>query len=287
MNLRDIKLRMRGVRKTQQITRAMKMVAAVKFRQAQARLLKSRPYAERMAALTAHALHQRRPEDASHPFLQVRPLQRLLVVVMAADKGLCGSFNTNIYRAVGAFLREQAALAPAPQVDLVLVGRKINDLFKRFSQPGLAVNIRRYWPRADVDHLALGQELMALFQAAQYDRIDAFFTEFKSAMQNHIVRRQLLPLEIAPLEETPELLLEPGWEDLLAELLPHWLLVSLQQLLMETEASEQGTRMSMMDQATRNADELLEQLLLDQNKARQWGITRELLDITTGAEAMA
>lgn len=300
MNLRDIKLRIRSVRKTQQITRAMKMVAAVKFRHAQARLLNARPYAARIRELTARALVQleaglslREDTEDPPPLLQPRPVHRLLLVVVASDKGLCGSFNGNIYRAVQRYLKEQSAgpVESRPDVGLMLVGRKINDLFKRFHPPNLSCAVHRYIPQAEADVATLGNELITLFTEGRYDRVDAFFTEFKSVIQNQVVHESLLPLSPVPAESgttpTPDMLLEPALPDILADLLPRFLLTRVRQILMESEASEQGTRMSMMDQATKNADDLITQLMLEFNKARQWNITLELSDITTGAEAMS
>lgn len=293
MNLRDIKLRMRSVRKTQQITRAMKMVAAVKFRHAQARLLKARPYAARIRDLTARALSQADAAGEPHPLMQARAGRRILLLVVSSDKGLCGSFNSNLYRALQRYLREQGA-GPAearPEVELLLIGRKIHDLCKRLQHPALAGAARRFLPLAEADSAAIGQELINHFTKGRYDRIEAIYTEFKSILQNRVVHEPLLPLAPLPAEPGGQLalnaLVEPELSVILADLLPRFLLSRIQQMLLESQTSEQGTRMNMMDQATKNADDLIDQLMLEFNKARQWGITRELSDITTGAEAMA
>ncbi len=297
MNPRDIQLRIGSIRKTQQITRAMKMVAAVKFRQAQTRLLNARPYAARLGSLTANALNQLAGADqfdgaaGALALLRQVPVQRRLVLVIASDKGLCGNYNSNIYRAILRFLQ---AAPPTPQgrrceVGLLLVGRKIKDLFKHCQLSGLACSIHRYLPAAQADYAVIAEELSDLFSTGQYDRVDAFFTEFKSVLQSQVVRQQLLPLHRAadPAATAPDILLEPSLTAILADLLPRWLLSRVQQMLLEAEASEQSTRMQMMDQATKNADDLISQLQLDFNKARQWNITRELSDITTGVEAMS
>ncbi|MBU4200951.1 MAG: ATP synthase F1 subunit gamma [Verrucomicrobia bacterium] len=293
MNLRDIKLRIRSVRKTQQITRAMKMVAAVKFRHAQARLLNARPYAARIGDLTARTLGQCDPTSEPDPLMRQHDGRRLLLVVVASDKGLCGSFNGNVYRMVQRYLKEQGA-GPAekrPEVGLLLIGRKINDLFKRFHPSNLTCSMHRYIPQAEADYAAIGKELIALFTGDQYDRIDVFYTEFKSIFQNRVVHEPLLPMAPMPAEpggaQAFNMLLEPSLSEILADLLPRFLFTRIHQILMDSEASEQGTRMNMMDQATKNADDLINQLMLDFNKARQWSITRELSDITTGAEAMS
>lgn len=292
MNLRDIKLRIRSVRKTQQITRAMKMVAAVKFRRAQASLLNARPYAARIRELTAWALDQIDPTEAP-PLMRQRPVRRILLLAVASDKGLCGSFNHNVFRAVKSFIGKQAA-APGdrrPELGLCLIGRKINDAFKRFHCPELTCSIFRYVPQAEADYAEIGRQLLAIFREGRYDRVEAFYAEFKSVAQNRVISETLLPVaaEHGPGEagsKSAPALLEPGPQEILEDLLPRFLLVRIHQILMESEASEQGTRMNMMDQATKNADDLITQLMLEYNKARQWGITRELTDITTGVEAM-
>jgi F-type H+-transporting ATPase subunit gamma len=291
MNLRDIKLRIRSVRKTQQITRAMKMVAAVKFRRAQARLLSARPYAGRLRELAARALRGSDPETAP-ALLRPRPAGRMLLVIVASDKGLCGSFNHNVARAAQRFIREETGSAAA--LDVWLIGRKINDAFKHWHAPAQpAFSIFRYTPQAEADGAAIGGQLIGLFEEGRYSRIEGFYSQFKSAMQSQVVRETLLPLEAARLAGTErpaapaDVLAEPVLPEILADLLPRLLLVQVRQMLLESEAAEQGTRMTMMDQATKNADDLIGQLMQDFNKARQWSITRELTDITTGVEAMA
>ena len=294
MNLRDIKLRIRSVRKTRQITRAMKMVAAVKFRHAQACLINARPYAARIRELAARALEQRDPAGDPPPLLQRRGDRRILLVGVASDKGLCGSFNHNLYRAARDFIRDQtsAAAAPRREIDLWLIGRKLNDAFKRFAAPGGGGAVFRYTPLAEADHAAIGNQLIELFQAGRYDRIDVCYTEFKSVAQSRVRCETLRPTAAAPAagaarRPAPDRLMEPGLPEILADLLPRCLLIRVRQILMESAASEQGTRMNMMDQATKNADDLITRLMLEYNKARQWSITRELTDITTGVEAMA
>jgi F-type H+-transporting ATPase subunit gamma len=175
---------------------------------------------------------------------------------------------------------------------LCLIGRKLNDAFKRFHYPGLPCPVLRYVPQAEANYAAIGHQLISLFSEGKYDRIDAFYAEFKSVMQNRATHETLLPLVAAQLPGSPgsktdALLTEPDLPEIMADLLPRFILVRLHQILMESEASEQGTRMNMMDQATKNADDLITRLMLEYNKARQWSITRELTDITTGVEAMA
>ncbi len=293
MNLRDIKLRIRSVRKTQQITRAMKMVAAVKFRRAQARLLNARPYAARLREITARALGGQEANGPPHPLLAQRPLRRQLLLVVASDKGLCGSFNHNVTRAVQGFIREQAAAPETARADLGLwlVGRKINDAFKHFRSSGLKCAVARTLPQAEARSADLADQLGNLFRENRCDRVTAIYTEFKSAVQNRVVREPLLPLDAGQLAgscgpRTWDPLAEPELPALLDDLLPRLLANRIRQILMESEAAEQGTRMSMMDQATKNADDLIGQLMQDYNKARQWNITRELTDLTTGVEAM-
>ena len=294
MNLRDIKLRIRSVRKTQQITRAMKMVAAVKFRHAQARLINARPYAARILDLSARALAGSEPGADQHPLLRRQPVRRILLIIVASDKGLCGSFNHNVYRAAQRFIKEQAVAQAAglPEVGLWLIGRKINDAFKHFHSPGLKCELFRYLPQAEANPAEIAVQLGELFRKSRYDRVTAIYTEFKSVMQNSVIQESLLPMDDTQLSGTARpdalsTLVEPALPDILEDLLPRLLTSRVQQILMESAASEQGTRMNMMDQATKNADDLIAQLMQNYNKARQWSITRELTDLTTGVEAMA
>lgn len=287
-NTREIRMRLTSVRKIGQITRAMKMVAGVKFRRAQANLLDSRLYAARVRELAAGVLGQ--CEAGEHPLLRPRPSRRLLLVVVTSDRGLCGSFNSNLARRVREYLREQGAggAAAPTETGLYVIGRKGHEIFRRYVAAQSSVRLQHYVPLAEAQAEAIGKELIGLYLTGAYDRIELFFNEFKSVIQQRPLRDRLLPLEApAGAVKPPPRLVEPVLVDLLPDLLERLLFTQVRRILLESQASEHGARMSMMDQASKNADEMMGALRLSFNKARQMNITRELADITTGAEAMA
>ncbi len=285
MTLRDIRRRIRSVQSTQKITRAMKLVAAAKLRRAQERILQARPYAAKMAELVAGLA--RRAGEGAHPLLARREGGRRLVVAITADKGLCGAFNGNVIRAALGFIRQ----GEAAETSLVIVGRKARDFFRR----------RRWTIRAQHvgfrDRLAFEQvkaiaaELMDAYLADEVDEVHLFYNEFRSVAVQRVVRRELLPIRPEEAEEASEApaadyLYEPSADAILAALLPRHVEVQLYRALLESQAGEYGARMTAMEAATKNAQEMIERLTIQYNKARQERITKELLDIVGGAEAL-
>lgn len=285
MTLRDIRRRIRSVQSTQKITRAMKLVAAAKLRRAQERILQARPYAAKMAELVASLA--RRAGEKAHPLLARREGHRRLLVVITADKGLCGAFNGNVIRAALGFIRQ----GEAAETSLVVVGRKARDFFRR----------RRWTIRAQhvgfQDRLAFEQikaiaaELMDAYMADEVDEVHLLYNEFRSVTVQRVVRRQLLPIRPEEKEEASEApaadyLYEPSADAILAALLPRHVEVQLYRALLESQAGEYGARMTAMEAATKNAQEMIERLTIQYNKARQERITKELLDIVGGAEAL-
>ncbi len=284
--LQDIRRRIRSVQSTQKITRAMKLVAAAKLRRAQERILEARPYAARMAELVG-ALVRGLGED-KHPLLVRREGPRKLYVVITADKGLCGAFNSNVVRRAAELLRG----SPEGAAALVPVGRKARDFFRR-----------RPWPlRGErigfLDHLAFGDaralagELVQAYLGDEVDEVWLVFNEFRSVAVQRVVAARLLPIEppegVEPAGEGPavDYLYEPDPVTILAALLPRHVEVQLYRALLESAAGEQGARMSAMEAATKNAQEMIGTLTIQYNKARQERITKELLDIVGGAEAL-
>ena len=282
--LQDIRRRIRSVQSTQKITRAMKLVAAAKLRRAQERIIEARPYAAKMAELVG-SLARALGED-KHPLLARRQGDRKLFVVITADKGLCGAFNSNVVRRAHDLLRGTADGKGA----LVAVGRKARDVFRR-----------RAWPVRDeriglLDRLTfvrareLAGPLMQAYLGDEVDEVWLVFNEFRSvAVQRPVVQR-LLPIEAGaePLAEGPgiEYLYEPDPTSILAALLPRHVEVQVYRALLESSAGEHGARMSAMEAATKNAQEMIGLLTIQYNKARQERITKELLDIVGGAEAL-
>lgn len=289
--LREVRNRISGVKKTQKITKAMKMVAAAKLRRAQLAVLAARPYARGMKALLQHLLPMVDP--GSEPLLEARPLQRLGLVVVTSDRGMCGAFNANVIRAAQAHM---AVVMPdvqtAGSVRLFLIGKKGADYFTKRGLPVAASHPGFFDQLTFGEALEVAREVIDLYLRGDIDRVDVIFNEFKSVSQQRIVIEQYLPLvpESSPLE-TPvhaaHYIYEPSEKELLTALIPKYLNFSLWRILLESNASEQGARMVAMENATENARELIETLQLQYNKARQAAITKELLEVVSGAEAQA
>ena len=282
--LRDIQRRIRSVQSTQKITKAMKLVAASKFRRAQERILAARPYATKMRELLAGLGGQ--AGDEPNPLLTRRESGRKRLVIITADKGLCGAFNSNILRESLRFLRGAAEAS----VTLVVVGKKARDFYRRrqFTVKSEMLGIFDRLAYSHAQELAGG--LMQDYLAGEVDEVHLLYNEFRSVAVQHPVRQQLLPIETASDggNEGPqeEYLYEPGPEAILASLLPRHVTVQVYRALMESAAGEYGARMTAMEAASKNAREMIHLLTIQYNKARQERITKELLDIVGGAEAL-
>jgi len=282
--LRDIQRRIRSVQSTQKITKAMKLVAASKFRRAQERILAARPYATKMRELLAGLGGQ--AGDEPQPLLTRRETERKRLVIITADKGLCGAFNSNILRESLRFLRGAAEAS----VTLVVVGKKARDFYRRrqFAVKSEMLGIFDRLAYSHAQELAGG--LMQDYLAGDVDEVHLMYNEFRSVAVQHPVSQQLLPIETesggddaGPQEEY---LYEPGPEAILASLLPRHVTVQVYRALMESAAGEYGARMTAMEAASKNAREMIHLLTIQYNKARQERITKELLDIVGGAESL-
>ena len=286
--LRDIRRRIRSVESTQKITRAMKLVAAAKLRRAQERLISGRPYAVKMAALLSSLV--RRAEADAHPLLVRRPAARKRLVIITADKGLCGAFNSNILRASLAFLREQGETS----VTLVVVGKKARDFYRR-RQYEVKSEMLGFFDRLAYSHAQeLAGGLMQEYLSGEVDEVHLMYNEFRSVAVQRVRREQLLPIESAEAAEgqggaeaaVGDYIYEPSPEAILAALVPRHVTTQVYRALMESVAGEYGARMTAMEAATKNAKEMISVLSIQYNKARQERITKELLDIVGGAEAL-
>jgi len=285
-SLQSVKRKINSVKKTQKITKAMKMVAAAKLKRAQQRILAFRPYGLRMRqAITDLSVRANR---TAHPLLQKRPVKTIQVSVVTSDRGLCGAFNANIFRK--AFHVIEECEARGAKVIVGIVGKKGGDFFRR-----------RHWPirdpfinifeRLSFEHaIEIGTAGAEAFRTEVFDEVYVVYNEFKSAVQQRVIVEKLLPIE--PFEDTGTtptggaFLFEPDEEELLAVLLPKWAQAQIYRILLESSAAEQAARMSAMDGATRNAGELIKTLTVYYNKTRQTAITKELMDIVGGAEAL-
>jgi F-type H+-transporting ATPase subunit gamma len=283
-SLKAIRRRIASVKNTQKITKAMKQVAAAKLRRAQDQITAARPYAISLAKVVAE-LAARAGADA-HPLLESRPGTRAEIVLLTSDRGLAGSFNAQITRRVESFTTEQ--LGDYAEVSLRTVGRKGNEYFKR-----RGATIRSYATApTSADALSKARELTEQvvedFLEKRVDRVFLVYNEFKSAISQNVVVQQILPVvpEDIDAAEMSEYTYEPGMKDLLEHLLPLEVQTKIFRASLESIAAEFGARMSAMDAATRNAREMIDRLTLQYNRARQASITKELLEIIAGAEAL-
>jgi F-type H+-transporting ATPase subunit gamma len=270
-NTRDLRRRIRSVKNTQQLTRAMKMVAAARLRRAQEQILAARPYAHRMREVLARLAAN--TDVDSHPLLAERGNERVEVLVVTSDRGLCGSFNSSIIKRTEKFLAE-----PGRQnTPMHLVGRKAADYFKR----------RPVTVHASYSDVFRNFGLIQRFIGGELDAVYMCFNEFKSAIAQDVVVQKLLPLErIEAAESHHEYLYEPPPKELLDALLHRHVNVQLWAALLESNAAENGARMSAMDAATKNAGELIDKLTLQMNRIRQAAITREIIEVVSGADAL-
>ena len=285
--LRDIQRRIRSVQSTQKITRAMKLVAASKLRRAQERILSARPYAAKMAELLGNLVSGQGSDEAAHPLLEQREGPRRQIVIISADKGLAGAFNSNIIRRSLEFVRS----SNATEVTLVVVGRKARDFYRR--RP---FTIKRdmigFWDRLAYSHAQeLADYFMQQYLDSEVDEVHLMYNEFRSVAVQRPVRVQLLPIAKADAEGTTptapvDYIYEPSAPAILGDLLPRHVRMQVYRALMESLAGENGARMTAMEAATTNAKEMIEVLSIQYNKARQEKITKELLDIVGGAEAL-
>ena len=291
--LRDIKRRIASVKSTQQITRAMKLVAAAKLRRAQERITEARPYCRTLDGM-ASDLARRSPRDM-HPLLRGPASDggggttRKLLVVITGDRGLCGAFNSNILRRSVDLLRADRG---DPQVDLMLivVGRKARDFYRRRGEVAIRSEYLNFFDKLAFAHAAqIGQDITNAYIADEVDRVQLVYNEFRSAASQRVVVKTLLPIDDAGgAEEAPgvEYLFEPSPAAILESLLLRHVEIQVYRALMESLAAEHGARMTAMDNATKNASEMIDLLTIQFNKARQERITKELLEIVSGAEAL-
>ena len=279
----DIRRRIRSVKNTQQITKAMKMVAAAKLRRAQERMFAARPYAAGLRQVLASV--STRVDINAHPLLQSRePERNVVVIVVTADRGLCGAFNSNVIRAAQNFIREHSF----ESVELLTIGRKAGDFFKRrpipirenvFVAQALSIEVAR----------RIADGLITDFIAEKIDGVYVVYNEFKSLIAQHVRAERLLPItsEFAATPGQPSIdyLYEPGPEQILSDLLPKHIEFQLYRVLLESAAAEQGARMTAMEAATKNASDMINFLTLTYNRIRQAAITKEIIEIVSGASA--
>lgn len=282
-SLKDIRRRINSVQSIQQVTKAMKMVAAAKLHRAQMNMLQARPYANRIRNVLYSLLPQIDRELL--PVLQVRPeAQRYLAVVVTSDRGMAGSFNTNVLKLAENRINELGK----DKVDIIGIGRKGREHFAKRDYNVVASHVD-FWSELNFgDAMTFGREIISRYIEGKVDEVLVFFNQFKNIMLQDLREERLLPLVIEEGEEieTTEVVFEPSMAEVVDRLVPRHLNIQIWRYLLESYASEQAARMTAMDNATQNAEEVIESLQLEYNKARQASITKEILDIVGGAEAL-
>ena len=283
-NLRDIRKRIASVKSTQQITKAMQMVAASKLKRAQDGVVAARPYANKMSdVLASLAL---RTEAGKHPLLQRREEKNVELIVITSDRGLCGGYNHNVIKASEQFIKEKQG--EYENILLSVVGKKVRDYYRRQAKEFSAEFLN---PGTITFSYAeeIGAEVINRYVEKTTDAVYVVYTEFKSAMTQNVIVQRLLPvepMELAEDEVAVEYIYEPSEGALLADIIPRYISTQIFRMLLESIASEHGSRMTAMDSATKNATEMTAKLTLIYNRARQAAITTELMEIVSGAEAL-
>ena len=281
--LLHLRHRLRSVKNVQQITRAMKFVSASRLRRAQDRILSTRPYANRMLAVLNSLAT--RVDSGEHPLLVKREGQRVMLIVITADRGLCGAFNSNIVKAASDYIRNECE----QQISMTLVGRKAVDWFK-----GRAQTVRHEYVNimGQVDFKyarEIADSIIEYYTSSELDTVHLVYNEFKSVIQQRVVIEPLLPIQRLDFDGT-EVFLDYIYEQrpdvIFDHLLPRHVETQVFRAMLESEASEHGARMTAMDAATRNASELIDQVTLSMNRIRQAAITTEIIEVVSGADAL-
>ena len=289
-NLKEVRIRIASVKSTQQITSAMKMVAASKLRKAQNAILKLRPYASKLTEMLQN-LTASLGSDSDSPYAQKREPIKVLLITLASNRGLCGAFNANVIKATNNLIAgTYAAANKAGTLRLMTIGRKVTEYYSK--RANVYASYDHIYDNLSFEQVApIAEDLMKAFALKEFDQIVIVYNQFKNAAVQRLISEQFLP--VLPLEpdaekqsSTLDYIFEPNKEDIINELIPKSLKIQLYKALLDSFASEQGARMTAMHQATDNADELLKSLRLSYNKARQFAITKEILEIVGGAEAL-
>jgi len=281
---REIRRRIRSVKNTSQITKAMEMVSAVKMRRAQALVKESRPYADHMAELVAGLAQMTGLAEPINPLLVQRPIHNIGLIVITTDRGLCGSLNSNVIRRAARFVVEQSV-----PIQAMAIGRKGRDWLVRHAGDVIA-EVSGLSDRPTLfDVSPISTLAINGYREGRFDRVDLVFSKFVSTTRQEVVQRQILPVVPPETEGGTRLIdyiFEPSAAEVLDQLLPRYVEVQVYQAVLDATASEHSARMVSMHNATQNARDVVQELTLSYNKARQAGITKEILEISAGAEAL-
>jgi F-type H+-transporting ATPase subunit gamma len=288
-NLKEVRNRITSVNSTQQITKAMKMVSASKLRKAQDAILMLRPFASKLREIMEN-ISGTLEGNAGGQFAIVRPVNKVLIVAISSNRGLCGGFNTNINRAVNKIIGEKySAQLKAGGVKVLAIGKKSSDFFGK-NKEVFAGQHNDIYANLTFENVSLiAEEIMKQFASSEFDIVELVYNQFKNAAVQDVITEQLLPIVSTAQNKSKtvnDYIFEPGKEELVRELIPKAVKIQLYKGILDSHASEHGARMTSMSKATDNAGEILKNLRLSYNKARQAAITGEILEIVAGAEAL-
>ncbi len=290
-SLKEVRNRIQSVSSTQQITKAMKMVAAAKLRRAQDNIVRMRPYAQRLNTILAN-LTRTADADIVSDYGVARDVRKVLLIAITSDRGLAGAFNSNVFKGVNAVIAERYASLPATSISVMAIGKKAHDYYTR--KGNIVGDYTHVFAKLSFETVREAADAaMQGFRDGQYDEVVMVYNEFRNVATQIIRTEQLLPLVPAEalVSTTPvsnvDYLFEPSKEDIVQTLIPQSIKIQLYKAVLESNASEHGARMTAMDKATDNAGELLKALKLTYNRTRQAAITTEILEIVGGAEALA
>lgn len=283
-SLIDLRRRIRSVKNTQQITKAMKMVAAAKLRRAQERVLAARPYSQIFSHMLADVAGAAAAggSELSHPLLAIREEKRILVVLVTSDRGLAGAFNSNLTKAAQLFLSDHSNA----KISMEAIGRKGRDFFVRRKVPMTGEHLGVVDKARFADAAAIAQKVIARYSNDEVDAVYLIYNEFKSVIAQKLIVTKLLPLTVEASDDQRNYIYEQSPADLLGNLLPKYVETGIYQAMLESAASEHAARMTAMDAATTNASDVIEGLTLHLNRVRQASITKEIIEIVSGAAAL-
>jgi F-type H+-transporting ATPase subunit gamma len=290
-NLKEVRIRIASVISTQQITKAMKMVSAAKLRRAQDAIVQMRPYAAKLREIMEN-ISETLDSSTGGVFAAQRPVNKVLIIAVNSNRGLCGGFNTNIHRTVSRLIREDyAAQAKEGNVKVLAIGKKASDFFNK-NPKVYAGNHNDIYTRLSFGAVSeIAEKVMKEFADGMYDKVEVVYNQFKNAAVQYVITEQMLPIVPPAKKESAaktanDYIFEPNKEDLVLDLIPKAIKIQLYKAVLDSHASEHGARMTAMNKATDNAGEILKALRLEYNKRRQAAITGEILEIVAGAEAL-
>jgi F-type H+-transporting ATPase subunit gamma len=288
-NLKEVKNRIKSVTSTQQITKAMKMVAAAKLRRAQDAIMQMRPYSQKLTSIINNVSGSVDVSDISTPYAVTREVKKVLIVVVSSDRGLCGGFNTNSFKRAKAIIAEKYS---GVDVTIMPIGKKSLEHFKKRGYKMVSDYSKLFEKLSFEGAREAAEFVMSAFVSAKYDQVEIVYNEFRNVATQIVQNEQFLPIKQAETGDGAsgsdiDYIFEPSREHIFTEIIPNSLKIQFYRTLLESNASEHGARMTAMDKATENADDLLKELKLTYNRTRQAAITKEILEIVGGAEALA